>query len=81
MAQNQLVSLFKIYIFKVFEDFNLEYPSIKNLLHGWTTFMKKWTYFSNNLLSLRRNSVKDNYGKDLLKQLDAVQLSGSEYKI
>ncbi|XP_060856877.1 uncharacterized protein LOC132934573 isoform X3 [Metopolophium dirhodum] len=61
----------------VFEDFNLEYPIIKNLLHDWPTFIKKWTYFSNNLLSLRRNSVKDNYGKDILKQLDAVQLSGN----
>ncbi|XP_050064356.1 uncharacterized protein LOC126553248 [Aphis gossypii] len=61
----------------VYEDFNLEYPNITNLLHDWPTFIKKWTYFSNNLVSFRRNSVKDNYGKDLLKQLDAVQLSGN----
>lgn len=79
----KLVSIFfqDLCFYKVFEDFNLEYPNIKNFLHDWPTFIKRWTYFSNNLLSLRRNSVKDNYGKDLLKQLDAVQLSGSEYKI
>lgn len=64
------------FLFKLFEDFFMAYPDQKNYLHDWPNYINKWTSFSNNLLSIRRNSIKDNYAKQLLKQFDAVQLSG-----
>lgn len=65
-------------IFKISEDFKLQYPQVHETISDWSVFLKKWLLFSNTVISLRRSSIKDNIAKDLLKHLDAAQLSGSE---
>ncbi|CAI6356037.1 unnamed protein product [Macrosiphum euphorbiae] len=59
------------------EDFNILYPTQQELFPDWSSFLNKWIFISDRLVSVRKNSVKDKVAKDLLKQLDHVQQSGN----
>lgn len=66
-------------IIQVCEDFNILYPANVQLFPDWNTFLGKWIFISDKLVTIRKNSVKDKVAKDLLKQLDDVQQSGSKW--
>jgi len=61
-----------VYIFflKISEDFKLEYPQIEHeTLSDWSVYIKKWILFSDTIVSVRQNSVKDNHARELLNTL------------
>lgn len=66
---------------QVCEDFNVLYPNQQELFPDWSSFLNKWIFITDRLVSVRKNSVKDKVAKDLLKQLDNVQQSGSKLNI
>ncbi|KAL5246241.1 hypothetical protein ACI65C_013649 [Semiaphis heraclei] len=63
----------------VCEDFNVLYPNQQELFPDWSSFLNKWIFITDRLVSVRKNSVKDKVAKDLLKQLDNVQQSGNNH--
>jgi len=44
-------------------------------------FVNSWEVFSTKLLKIRRSSIQDKYGSNLLYNLDSAELNGSEYNI
>jgi len=63
---------------QVCEDFIILHPTHQELFPDWSSFLEKWFFISNKLVSVRKNSVKDKVAKDLLKQLNDVDQSGSK---
>jgi len=66
------------YFGQIIEDYRIGYPESHDLFKDFNCFLNSWEVFSTKLLKIRRSSIKDKYGINLLSNLDSAELNGSE---